>query len=537
MKLLKLLYLFLVLRPWHQATAIDSETIFQSLNSSHMKVWSREDTLKFESNTYQLHKMGLAWLPVFTSKSMEQPCQLEPFREALQFTSQPEAVLQEFWKNCEPIWRQDSFNFLTHSHEVLRSDFEPSKHPAVRVVHWLLPNNVKVRGLLFFKGPKSRPLVILRPGIFSHLKSTIAERFLMMQLFEDAPFHVLLLPSTSGADYIDDNHQFTFGGFDEGLQTWQILDYLYDKNEPLHQYITKIHLVGISLGAHGLWLTNLIEQTLRNERLGKTFLLCPAINLKQTYKAHRQMALSEFFVQAWFHLRLAPQRKELGVKDAETIASYIDKQIHDYQLPTVNWPLKDPVLPQVQNPFWTWNDYWKWMPKYDYNNTFILWNEADPVVPPAVNADLLMANPEVSQKVLLKLPRGLHCSLPASYQWPFVSLTIRGYLDKESLSVGSLAWQKSYPESSLISSVTLQQMELVEQQFKVEVLTRFKNPLLPPRIQIVRLPTLISDQSWVLSDFNETLKGSILRELSGRLKWSQDDHQWTLSFLALTKSE
>lgn len=530
MNIVHLICLFLVLCKWHQGFANEIESTFQSLNSPHFKVWNRQETLEFKSKTHLLNQLGLSWLPEYAPPQTNDSCRLAEFQKALHSHLFPQTVLQEFWKNCEPSWRQDSYNLMTHSQEVLRTGFEPSQHPAVRVVQWLLPNQLKVRGLLFFKGPKPRPLVIIRAGIFSHLKSTVAERFLMMQLFEEAPFHVLLLPSTSGADYIGDNHQFTFGGFDEGLQTWHILDFLFDSQEPLNKYITKLHLVGISLGAHGLWLTNLIEQSLKKDRIGKTFLFCPAINLEQTYLRQNQNVLSGFFVKKWFEARLAPLRTELGLKDSETIGDYMNLKIHDYLTPSSPWPLSGLPLPGAPNPFWNWNNFWSWMPKYNYSNTFILWNDVDPVVPPSVNSELLLTNPDVPKSSLLKLPRGLHCSLPASYQWAFISTTLRGFLEPSLIGTEDKIWSQSFFPSASIRAVNIQKLEVNHQHFKVEVFIRFKNPLLPPHTQSVKVPTAISDQAWVLPDFNKTLHDSILRELTSRMSWSQDKDQWTLSF-------
>jgi hypothetical protein len=534
MRKIKFIYICLLLLLQQQVFAESVESIFQSLSSAHFSILSKDETLQFVSLTKKLNSAGLTWRPTLELAKDQTPCHPNHFREALAKSLSPELTLKDFWQRCESEWRLNSFNQFTHAAQILRTQFDPTEHPAVRAVQWTLRDQVKVRGLLFFKGKVRRPLVILRPGIFSQLRSSVAERFLMMQLFEEGPYHVLVIPSTTGRDYIELNHQFVFGGFDEGLQTFAILKLLNSPEEPLQRYISKIHLVGISLGGHGLWLTNLLNQA-ENEadRVGiidKTLLLCPSVDLGATAEEQRRHILSDFFVNAWFNLRLAPLRQELDVAENEAISSVFEKALTNYKSPTLPWPLTGLQPPASPQPFWVWNSFWSWMPPYDFKRTFVLWTAVDPVVAPQVNAHTLAKQLHAPESALLELPRGLHCSLPTTYVWPAVSLTLRGYLDSRSLSK-TQTWQHNFDQLASIKSVEMVKLVLEGdlKNFEVSLMVRFENPLLAPLEQRVRLPATLSDLNWVIADFNETLKDSLVREFSSRMKWSQTSKGWAIS--------
>lgn len=545
-------YLVLVFTFECQGSSDSIEDIFQSLNSKVLKVSSLNETQSYESKTYSLSQKGLTWSPSADiskgSKLLNESnkinsdnfygleilnesyeCKIQSFRDALISQLNPESVIKDFWKRCESTWRQEDYNPLTHSQEILRTQFEPTKHPAVRVVEWNLPSKLKVRGLLFFKGPTKRPLVILRTGIFSQLRTTVAERFLQMQLFEEGPYHVLLLPSTTGADFIKDNHSFTLGGFDEGLQTQEILTYLENPEEPLHKFISKVHLVGISLGGHGILFTHLLEQNNSKSMIDRTLLLCPAVDLQGTFQEQKKDFLTNFLVNRWYSLRLNPLREELGILKTEKISDFVDKKISSYEMPKINWKFKNLKLPVRSQPFWFLNDFWSWMPSFDFKKTFVIWNKVDPIVPPTLNAKILSSKYNAPESSMMELPRGLHCSLSTAYQWPLISMTMRGYLDPDLIKVKIPPWQSTFLQSHKIKKINLRDIDLKNHFLKLILFIQFENPFRPPQVQTVTVPETITDQFWVLSKFDLYLKQSILRELTSRLEWVQTKNELTVS--------
>src|SRR5205085_1851106 len=96
------------------------------------------------------------------------------------------------------------------------------EHPFLRRVFLKLPNGFKLPGLLALKDTTARrPLIVFRAGIFGNSLDVMGERFLLIQIFEQSGFNVLMLDSLVSPEAIEMNTMYTAGGFDEGLQNYQ----------------------------------------------------------------------------------------------------------------------------------------------------------------------------------------------------------------------------------------------------------------------------------------------------------------------------
>lgn len=487
----------------------DVESVFQSLNSKQLKIFSHTETRALPSKLFPLRPFALTWQPPAELLSSFNECSALVLKQKLFSTelSAMEATIKTQWERCESKWRSNSYGPWTHSQEILRMDFEPSQHPEVRMIQWSFKNHSRLRGYLFFKGgPEKKPLVILRPGVFSHLRSSIAERFLMMMLFEEGPFHLLLLPSNSGSDYIEDNHQIGFGDESEHSQTSEILDQLHDPQQPLNQYISRIHLVGMSLGNYGLFLTNANERKKHDSLLDRSLFLCPAIDLKSSFAQITNNQLHQLFLRLWFYLRLSSQQGVL--------------------VPPVEGSLFDFITTKVNQ---NTNALLALLPHYDFTHSLILWTQLDPVLPPEYNAKILVLL-KTPPTHLLELPRGLHCSLATTYQWPIVSLTLRGYLNSSSLQSTQTAWAHNLAIAHPIKKILLHDLTLVGDKIKFYLLISFQNPLKTPQLQEISVPQHLSRHAWAFADFNQELQKSLIREFSSRLQWEQNSQSIKLSF-------
>lgn len=96
------------------------------------------------------------------------------------------------------------------------------------------------------------------------------ERFIFMMLFEQSPFNVLVLDNATGPDYLAMNSKPSIGGFSEGLQNMWIAKTLTDPTEPLSQIIESLHMVGMSLGGHGVLFSSLLNEFNLDENNEKT---------------------------------------------------------------------------------------------------------------------------------------------------------------------------------------------------------------------------------------------------------------------------
>lgn len=554
--------------------ASSSEIFFQSLQSTHLKVFTQRDSQRYFSPLREWDQWGLAWrgwdssLEGAGDEGLKNGCGKEKFLQELRgHISNPELVLTSLWGRCETQWRESSDNPLTHALATLRTAFEPSLNPAARVIEWTLKGGARIKGYLFLKGPVSRPLVILRTGVFSHLRSAIAERFIMMQIFEEGPFHLLVLPSTTGEDFARDNGRFLWGGFDEGLQTSEIIDFLTNPKEPLGQLISKIHLVGISLGAHGQWLTQALETLKTTSKVDRALYFCPMVDLKKTTTMKSKKSLSEKWLMGrWIEKRLSqiqallppkihPQSEQVSSSLTQSASplALIQETPLTYQKQSLWLPdlalerrPPDPTqnLTSKEEVFWALNDFWPWLPPLPWDKTFVIWNSLDPIVPPAQNTQALMVRFPAQKDHFLQLPRGFHCSLPSAYQWPHLSLTLRGFLEPAITAATDWEGTTTLGPFASIASIDLKKVELLrdgnpvlaptnnhsKRRFQLTLQIHFRWALRPPLLQKIEVPSALSDLNWYLNDWDEELEKSITRELRSRLLWKEEHQELTLGF-------
>lgn len=511
-----------------QSQDFNEDDFFQTLNSEHLKIFSRTETLSYESQLHSLSQKGLTWLPKLPLLSeddkKENPCSIARYKDDLLKSSLSNELIYKYWNECESKWRLNTFNPLTQAQQILRTDYEPALLPSVRMIQWTLENKIKLRGFLFLKGPVKRPLVIVRPGIFSHLKTSMAEKFILMQLFDEGPFHILFLPGNTSKDYIVDNHKFALGGEIEGEQTFEVVRQLSNTSEPLNQWINKINFVGISMGGHGLLKTHSLIQaspsmTDKNNLIGKTILLCPLVNLESTMKLQDKNPLFTFLLNLWFKLRLNALRTELGLSEDESLMEYKKRITTDYKESSPDW-----------------------LSTKDFKNMLIIGTQLDPIIPPEYNFKPLLSKIDSESKSLF-LPRGFHCSLPTSYQWSALSTTLNGFLESAShdpandptTNTFNLSIAHSIKQIKIIdiklpivtsrpSLISANQAHLNSNHFIVKLLLNFKNPLYSPQAVEIQVPTSWYDQSKVLynsQNWNDTFKMSLLREFSSHITWKQ----------------
>ena len=171
-------------------------------------------------------------------------------------------------------------------------------------------NSINVRGLLgIHDDQKPRPLLILRMGVHGNVDEFLAERFIAKVAYEDFGFNFLALENLTSHGYLSQENPVTFGGIEEGLQTFLILQELKRKNSAINLLISDIHLFGVSLGAHGVFVTQMLGE--ENSHFIKTAtLFCPVVNLIKTMNFHSQASLGSAFVDLWNRRRLkaVPER-------------------------------------------------------------------------------------------------------------------------------------------------------------------------------------------------------------------------------------
>ena len=88
-------------------------------------------------------------------------------------------------------------------------------------------------------------------GIHGNVDELFAERFIAKAIYEDLDINFLVLENLTSHGYLATENPITFGGVDEGLHTYYILQQL--QSSKFKSIISEIHLLGVSLWNNSLY--------------------------------------------------------------------------------------------------------------------------------------------------------------------------------------------------------------------------------------------------------------------------------------------
>jgi hypothetical protein len=409
----------------------------------HVKDW--RDRYPFLGRL--LSNEWLKYNPAATDERTSEACRSDQWLEKNQGKHKfPEVVasIENYVQKCDSSAQTGWTDMLSNAYLAMMLKLEPKDHPYARFVVFHMPNGVQVKGYLGLKGDgKKRPLVIVRLGIFSSATQFLPERFLFMQLFEQAPFNILILESNSNKEFITRNKTLALGGFDEGVQNFQIAKQLQDEKEPLSHLIEGVHLAGISMGGHGVLFASLLSsleqarQPQKDPVVQTAMAFCPLINYRDTISAHTANPVEAAIFNLWITDRLSTVQKVLPEIDSnhflQSMMGYMEA---DYKGPkTLDGLVPLPqALRDHKDQYWVGNNFW---PYYKDVKTpvLIFSTEKDPIVPYALNSQKLFTHEmDVgnSQLRVIPLQEGWHCTLPAAYQWKPMTTLIQSYILEQS---------------------------------------------------------------------------------------------------------
>ncbi|MNJ92583.1 Alpha/beta hydrolase family protein [compost metagenome] len=349
------------------------------------------------------------------------------------------ALIQKYFQQCEKELVTGPTSEFMNGLKMLTMKYNAKDNPFLSRVVFSLPGNVKLKGLLALKGDmKRRPLVIFRTGIFANVEEFIAERAWLMMLFEQSPFNVLLVENMSGSDFIANNKQLSFGGYDEGIQNILLARLVQDPMEPISRIVEDVHLFGVSLGGHGVLFASLLNKynsSASRPLIKSFFAYCPVVNLQESMGHLTQSGWISKVVDVWAERRLTHLKKIYpDLKDFPAfhfLDAVVMKLVKTYRggLSYVSSIRLPPGM--VDGPdFWIMNDYWKFY-KDVQEPVLIVATQQDPVVSFATNAQTLQNKKlKIDSKnvKVVDLPEGMHCTLPVVYDWQAVTSMMQGYV-------------------------------------------------------------------------------------------------------------
>lgn len=313
------------------------------------------------------------------------------------------------------------------------------EHPRVRKVKFRLSRERYLRGLLALKtDPTAFPLVVVRTGIFGDAAEGIAAMMGIGALYDEGPFHVLILPSVTGRDYALDSGKVMVAGFEEALLGFEALEALL-AHEGVRERVSEIHFLGFSLGAHATLYSSLFRAQVQARfrvPLGAALGVCPVVNLAESLES----ILDDSHRGAYYGRRVREYlddvsgsveafRGVLPLQRARWTNGLLRALVEDVSFAGLSEmystgefpyaPFSGLALDSVER----WRQ-WNAFKNYEQDasaRTLLIYNQDDMMVLPELNANTLREIPSVG------LRRGNHCGLPAAYGWASASAMLRGY--------------------------------------------------------------------------------------------------------------
>lgn len=412
---------------------------FQKLTTPFMRVIERGSPYYDEGLEQEIWILKLIrhpswqWLPTGKPQWSSTECSGSEFQKTILEKTGPKFsevadAYEKFLKRCAPEMETGWNDIFTNAAASMILQMEPNRHPFARHVMFNLPNGILLKGLLFMKADqKKRPLIVFRTGIFSNTQNFNPERFLVMQAFEQGPFNMLVLESMSGSEFVKHNEAFAWGGFDEGLQNFLVARELQHASQPISRFIDSVHLLGMSMGSHGILYANLLNdlnpRSDKTKVVNSTLAYCPLLNMRDTLDYHMSQGFSMDIMNYWASRRLPELSQRFPEAKGDNFIPEILKVLEsNYQgaLLSEKGKLPDILVPPVDKEgFWQRNDFW---PAYKNIQTpaMIFATVKDPVVSWFINsgriADGRMKFPDSNLK-MFSFAQGFHCSFAVSYDW------------------------------------------------------------------------------------------------------------------------
>lgn len=360
---------------------------------------------------------------------------------------------KELKKTSDPIYREPQLEM----NEVMQNlfvDFDLSDTAHFRKT-WFRPTaDVKFRGLFGIHDfSKKRPLIIIRMGIHGNLDEITAERFLARIAYDDLDANILILESLTSHAFLTQNKNISFGGVDEGILTFLALNQI--EKTPLANLIQSYHLLAVSLGGQGTFVTALLDQS-NGHKIKSIVDFCPLINLQSTFEFHSQTSFKNALADFWNAGRLSSlverYKDEASVqarwktwfdfKPRFTVA-ILDLLNRDNLQPLVKVSEINKLIPQMKWPkgfkehlensknFYELLDFW---PYYQGVTTpmTIYTTPKDPLVVNELNSEMIFSGQQAGDFSNLKyyrLEKGIHCGISSVYQWDYIVKLIKEGLE------------------------------------------------------------------------------------------------------------
>jgi pimeloyl-ACP methyl ester carboxylesterase len=356
-----------------------------------------------------------------------------------------ESIVQSHFNSCGDELQRSSLSNVLDYAEMAMVTYDVSQHPRMQEIRLEISgSDLKVRGFLALQNTvEARPLVIFQCGLTCDLNDP-SMLFTLMVYHDMGPFHVLLLPSSSGYQFLKDNRVFAVGGLEEGRHIVDIASQIESGALSWSKYVSRIHLFGMSLGGHSslyaaLYADHLkLQSRLRGPLFSSVFVGCPVVDFKPSlehitgesliakllrrkifHNVVEMLSFVPFFGQyfdagdtsfkpsqaqlremlvsgAWDYYKNRTVREEWGTPPFESLRFARESQLWE------TMKFSGQPLRHLQTPVYVW------APR---NDEVVLFEQN--------SAQLFREDARLSERRIFRLdtPKGGHCAFPSLYGW------------------------------------------------------------------------------------------------------------------------
>ncbi|MCB0420469.1 MAG: hypothetical protein KDD61_05710, partial [Bdellovibrionales bacterium] len=329
--------------------------------------------------------------------------------------------------------------------EGVTTKYDFQDHPDIRSVRFYFKTGETNKGVLALKKDgRPHPLIVVKCGIFCDAEADATVRVVLMHLFDESPFHVLMIGNHTGTNNINSNGRVNIGGFYEGLELFSIGHWAKSKS-PFKDFISEVHGVGISLGGSASLFASLYNEynLLNQEKVFNSFIAyCPVVRLKPALdhlfgdkirKALASQVIWQQMLSSYPYVRelqneIDPKHRPESRRFPEILGRLALSFLSRFHPMDFVAPFQGLLIDEASD-LWVANDFLKHAQEVS-TPTFVWASRNDPVVEARENTESLYRYLQTSpNKAIMtyRVPYGSHCAKSVSYNWDSISTILRSY--------------------------------------------------------------------------------------------------------------
>lgn len=356
--------------------------------------------------------------------------------------------IQSYYDKCEAELTQNRPANVSAMFSLIRIYYDAFNHPDIKPLRILFSDKSKVNGVLALKPDSTpRPLVIVRSGLMDNGSPNRVTAMLLAHLFDENPFHVIVLGSHSDIDYVKSNHRLALAGFSEGREMMALAHWLKNSSS-LSSKISSVHSFGISFGGNASLMTSIYNSHYVDEKskaplFNSSFALCPVVDTQLTvrdlfedqYKSQLMGFLTRTIMkdihpyvpelQDLYDPDNLPPNSEWPRIIAESAIRFFNKQDP--------WSFLSPFKGHSfidTSDYWNRNNYLKFV-RDSITPTLAIASHDDEIVSNKKNT-LRLKNIENKNVLSVNTNYGSHCAFSMAYGWNTTTQLFRAHILKNS---------------------------------------------------------------------------------------------------------